>query len=130
MKGLWKGGFGWDEDIGGPEREKLIQFLVSMFKLEDVDFNRCLKPANAIGNPVLVTFSDASNEAFGACSYLHWETKGGLFKAVLVASKSRVSPMKTLSIVRLELCAAVIGTRLVNLIKEEIRFEICQEIYC
>ena len=129
LKGLWKVGFGWDEDIGGPEREKLIQFLVSMFKLEDVDFNRCLKPGNAIGNTVLVTFSDASNGAFGACSYLHWETKGGLFKAVLVASKSRVSPMKILSIVRLELCAAVIGIRLANLIKEEIRFEICQEIY-
>ena len=129
LKNLWKGGFGWDEDIGGPEKEKLIKFLVSMFRLEDIDFNRSLKPDKAIGNPVLVTFSDASNEAFGACSYLHWEIEGGLFKAVLIASKSRVSPMKTLSIVRLELCAAVIGARLANMIKEEIRFELSKEIY-
>ena len=129
LKNLWKRGFGWDEDIDGPERELLIEFLISMFRLENIYFNRSVKPENAIGNPVLITFSDASNEAFGACSYFQWEVKGGLFESILVASKSRVSPLKSLSIVRLELCAAVLGVRLANLIKEEVRFEISKEIF-
>ena len=129
LKNLWKRGFGWDEDIDGPERELLITILVSMFRLENIYFNRSVKPENAIGNHVLVTFSDASNEAFGACPYFQWEVEGGLYESILVASKSRVSPLKSLSIVRLELCAAVLGVRLANLIKEEVRFEISKEIF-
>ena len=129
LKNLWKRGFRWDEDIDGPERELLITFLVSMFRLENIYFNRSVKPENAIGNPVLVTFSDASNAAFGACSYFQWEVEGGLYESILVASKSRVSPLKSLSIVRRELCAAVLGVRLANLIKEEVRFEISKEVF-
>ena len=55
--------------------------------------------------------------------------KDGSYKSFLVASKSRVSPTKVLSIVRLELCAAVLGARLANFIKKEIRFNIEQMIY-
>ena len=87
-----------------------------MFRLENIYFNRSVKP-------------DASNDAFGACSYFQWEVEGGLYESILVASKSRVSPLKSLSIVRPELCAAVLGVRLANLIKEEVRFVISKEIF-
>ena len=77
MKNLWRQGLGWDDLIVGSERKEISQFLISMFKLEDISLKRCMKPQSAIGNPTLVTFSDASNDVFGACSYFHWELEGG-----------------------------------------------------
>ena len=48
LKNLWKRGFGWDEDIDGPERELSITFLVSMFRLENIYFNRSVKPVRML----------------------------------------------------------------------------------
>ena len=126
---MWQKGLGWDDDIADPERGEIIEFFVSMFQLEEISLKRCIKPKGAIGNPSIVTFSDASNDAFGACCHLRWEVEGGQFESSLIASKSRVSPMKTLSIVKLELCAAVLAVRLANLIKEHCRYEIKKEIF-
>ena len=73
---------------------------------------------------IFITFSDASTEVFGACTYLRWELEDKSFKTVLVAAKNRVAPLKTLTIVRLELCAAVIAKRLAQFVEEETRFKI------
>lgn len=123
MKRLWQKGLDWDDELKGEEKRKFQEFFISMFDLEDISFDRCIKPDNPVGKPVLVTFCDASNEAFGACSYIRWELEDGTYMAYLVASKSRVSPTIVLSIVRLELCAAVLGARLANFIEREMTFQ-------
>ena len=40
-----------------------------MVQLNGVRFDRCLMPPNAVGQAVLCFFSDASEDAFGACAY-------------------------------------------------------------
>ena len=30
----------------------------------------CMKPSDAVGDPSLVIFSDASNDAYGSCAYM------------------------------------------------------------
>ena len=72
----------------------------------------------------MITFCDASENAFGACCYLRWQVRCGTFRAQLVASKSRVSPMKVQSIVKLEMCGAMLGKRLAKSIQNETRLEI------
>lgn len=51
-------------------------------------------------------FSDASQEAFGACAYVRQKTKQSTYEVNFVAAKSRVAPLKQLTIPRLELQAA------------------------
>ena len=75
-------------------------------------------------DPILVTFCDASESAFGACCYLRLQTTSSSFEVQLMASKSRVSPTKVQSIVRLEICGAVLGKRLAQFIESETRFKI------
>ena len=123
MKHLWQKGLDWDDELKGEEKRKFQDFFISMFDLEDISFDRCIKQDNPVGRPVLVTFCDASNEAFGACSHIRWELEDGTYLAYLVASESRVSPTIVLSIVRLERCAAVLRSRLANFIEREIRFQ-------
>ena len=66
-------------------------------------------------------FSDASEQALGTGTYVRWELPNGKFESRLIAAKGRVPPIKKLSVVRLELNAAVLSKRLRNFIKEETR---------
>ena len=83
----------------------------------------CLRQEHAVDDTLLITFSDASIDAFGAYIYLSWKLKHNPHKPVLAAAKHRVSPLNVLSTVRLELCAAVVAKRIAQFIEEN-RFKI------
>jgi len=65
-------------------------------------------------------FCDASQEAFGACIYLRSASPNGQVQVHLLASKSRVAPMKATTIPRLELCGAVLLAELLLEVKNEL----------
>ena len=96
-----------------------------MVQLNGMRFDRCLTPPNAIGQPVLRVFSDASEDAFAACAYARWQLSAGGFIAQFIAAKSRVVPLKKLTIPRLELQHAVLASQLGNTILKEswLKFE-------
>ena len=87
--------------------------------MNQLSFPRSLKPVDAVGNPILVIFSDGSNEAYGVAAYARWETVSGKGSSRLIAAKSRIAPIKVIDIVRLELCGAVISKRLRDTIQHE-----------
>ena len=82
-----------------------------------------MKPLDHVEDPIMIMFCDASELAFGACCFLRWQVTTGLFKAKL-KSKSRVSHSKVQTIVRLEICDAVLGKRLAESIGNETRYKI------
>ena len=100
-----------------------------MVQLNGVRFDRCLTPANAIGQPVLCVFSDASEDAFGACAYARWQLSTGGFNAQFIAAKSRVAPLKKLTIPRLELQGAVLASRLGKTILKESRLKFDKSVF-
>ncbi|GIX92297.1 reverse transcriptase [Caerostris extrusa] len=57
-------------------------------------------------------FSDASIEAYGAVAYFRYVNLRGEVGTSFVMSKSRISPLKKLSLPRLELMGAIIAARL------------------
>jgi len=69
-------------------------------------------------------FSDASQQAYGACIYLRSSSNADEFKVHLIASKSRVSPVKSLSIPRLELCGALLLAQLSDKLKKCLNLQI------
>ena len=86
-------------------------------------FERSLAPDDVIGVPSLIIFADASREAFGTCAYVRWETTNHVFVTRFVSAKSRVAPLKPLTIPRLELQAAVLAVRLAQSILYESRLQ-------
>jgi hypothetical protein len=110
---------GWDDPVSEADRNEWAMFFHEMFQIEKIKFVRSIRPANAIGNPILVLFSDASTEAFGACAYVRWEAEGGQFNCALLTAKSKLAPAKRISIPRLELNAALLAARLKKFIFEE-----------
>ena len=59
-----------------------------------------------------ITFVDAPNETFEACPYFQWKINDGSYESVSIPSGSRISQLKTLAIIRLDLHAAVFGVKL------------------
>ena len=132
MQNLWMNEakhLGWDDRLPSEVCEKWINYFTEMFNIEKLAFDRCVRPKTAKGDPLLVLFSDASEEAYGSCSYVRWELEDNSFSAKLLCAKGRVAPVKRVTIVRLELCAAVIAKRLYVFIKEQCRFKFAKVIF-
>ena len=91
------------EELSEAEQSKCVKLFAEMKELNHVSFDRCLTPDETIGLPTLFIFADNSQDAFGAVAYIRWKTSDGSYKDRFIAAKSRVSPLKQLSIPRLEL---------------------------
>ncbi|KAJ8018338.1 hypothetical protein HOLleu_43725 [Holothuria leucospilota] len=129
-KKLWQQGLDWDTELPEEDQSAWNQLFKEMEHLNNVTFERCLTPQMAKGRPILCIFSDASEDAFGACAYLRWSlTNDDEFQVRFVTAKSRVAPLKQLTIPRLELQAAVLAARLGRTIMEELTLELEKVIY-
>ena len=62
--------------------------------------------------------SDGSKDAYGVAAYVRWLTPEG-YESRLLAAKSRIAPLKIIDVVRLELCGAVLNSRLYYFIRKE-----------
>ena len=109
----------WDEPIPGEFRKEWIDFFRQLFQREDITFQRCIKLEETLGAPILVLFSDGSENIFGTCAYARWQTESGSFGSSLIASKSQLAPLKKITIVRIELIGAVLSKRLEYFITTE-----------
>ena len=68
----------------------------------------------------LHTFGDASESAYAAVSYLKTYDTEGKSEVALMYCKSKVAPIKKVTLPRLELQAAVLAAKMSKFIKEEI----------
>ena len=124
MQALWQTGVDWDEEPPLAVRyTEWIELLKEMKELSKITFQRRLCCANATEPPMLCVFSDASQDAFGTCAYIRQRTNGDKYQVRLIAAKSRVAPLKQLSVPRLELQAAVLASRLAKTIEQESRLQ-------
>ncbi|GFS57548.1 putative pro-pol polyprotein [Trichonephila clavipes] len=67
------------------------------------------------------TFVDASKTAYAACIFLRSESNTGSVTVQLLQARSRITPMKTITIPRLELMATTIGARLFSSVKHALK---------
>ncbi|XP_018367880.1 PREDICTED: uncharacterized protein LOC108764240 [Trachymyrmex cornetzi] len=68
-------------------------------------------------------FSDTSEKAYGACVYLRVAGPQGQISTRLLCSRSRIAPLKAITLPRLELCGAVLLAQLMDKILRAVRFE-------
>ena len=121
MQELWRMDFDWDDELPLEVKTKWVQLLDKIQELGNVTFARCLLTPGAVEPPLLCVFSDAPTKAFGCCAYIRKKNPDSTYEVNLVAAKSRVAPLKQLTVPRLELQAAVLASRLAKTIQEESR---------
>ncbi|XP_055632467.1 uncharacterized protein LOC129772957 [Toxorhynchites rutilus septentrionalis] len=113
LQEIWRSGINWDEPIKSEQWEKWQIWLQVLPQVESVSVPRCYRIKTSTGgqNEIqLHVFVDASENGYAAVAYLRFEEDGEV-ECALVGAKTRVAPLRFVSIPRLELQAAVIGAR-------------------
>ncbi|XP_062706872.1 uncharacterized protein LOC134283936 [Aedes albopictus] len=113
LQEIWRTSVTWDDPIEEIQFEKWLQWLKVLPEVEKVEVPRCYRSTISIESAMEVqmhVFVDASENGFAAVVYLRFQ-QGNLTETALVGSKTRVAPLKFLSIPRSELQACVIGAR-------------------
>ena len=130
---LWAMKLDWDQPLSGSELSEWNSWLAELHCLEQVEIPRCYKQAAEVSAAEsrcqLHVFCDASELAFGAVAYFRLSSADGGHSTCLVMSRTRLAPLKKLTIVRLELQAAVLGVRLADVIKRETTYSIDETCY-
>ena len=120
----------WDEKIPEEDLSRWKAWLKELPKLQGFSTGRCFKPSGfgEVASAQLHYFSDASEIAYGAVSYLRRVNAHGDVDCSFVIVKSRLSPLKPVTIPRLELSAAVLSTRLAAMIQDELEIPVDDSI--
>ena len=122
---LCKTKIGWDEALNGNLLKTWRKLLNGLEDVTAFSLPRCYFQVirEKVVSCSLHGFGDASSKAYAAVIYLHVTTSQGNY-ARLVASKSRVAPVKNLTIPRLELLAALVLARLITHVKEALELDV------
>lgn len=123
MQDLWKlDQSSWDKRVPENVLDRWLEFCQGIKHLVNFRVPRWLG-TNAISNIQLHGFCDASSLAFGACIYVRATDITGIHSSILLIAKSRVAPIKAMTIPRLELRAAELLARLMHRVKLVCEFD-------
>ena len=121
LQRLCKQDLGWDQEIGVTEMAVWRQWLLDIVKLEQMSLPRSIRPRDFV-DPMtcqMHAFSDASDEGYGIAIYTRLEGSSGRVFCNLLMGKSRVAPLKKVTIPRMELTAASLSVKFVTLITSD-----------
>ena len=105
------------------EREQWDQWVNGLQDMDKICVPRCLQPFRSV-HKELHHFVDASEVAYGVVSYLRVVTTDGRINCTLVMAKSRLTPIKKLTVPRLELQAATLAARQNTLLRKELGLDL------
>ncbi|XP_022806184.1 uncharacterized protein LOC111343295 [Stylophora pistillata] len=132
LQSLWKLRQGWDEKIPEETQQEWSVWQKELQSLAEFSVPRFYRLVMLSPTSIqLHLFGDASETAFCAVAYSRFEYPGGERQCTFVAKKTRVAPVKPLSIPRLELQAAVLSVRLALacMIQKEHDYEVSSTYY-
>ena len=90
--------------------------------VEQFSVQRCYKPKEfgIIADVQIHHFSDASEVGYGTVSYLRFVDIDSKVHCSFVRSKTRLAPLKSLSVPRLELTAATLAVKLDKMLRKDL----------
>ncbi|XP_055542958.1 uncharacterized protein LOC129728540 [Wyeomyia smithii] len=115
MQRIWRSGTDWDEQISGAILEEWRKWSDLLARVHEVRVPRCFFPGTkgTSCNSQIHVFVDASENAYACVAYLRSDTNGDI-RCTFIEAKTKVAPLKPVSIPRLELQAALIGSRMLE----------------
>nr|CAH7739404.1 unnamed protein product [Callosobruchus chinensis] len=125
---LWLEKIDWDSPVSEELKIEWLKLRNNLAELNKLKIDRQVVCNEAV-KIELHGFSDASAEAYGAAVYVRSVDINGKIHVCLLCAKSRVAPLKTISIPRLELCGAVILAKLVDKVINSCKIDF-DKVYC
>ena len=129
LQKLWQKKLDWDQPLSEEELHCWRRWKSEQHCLSNLNVSRCYKSnvkdiesttVKHVKDIQLHNFSDASEKGYGSASYIRTEFTDGSVICSLVFGKSRTSPLRKITIPRLELQAAVVSVRIGERILREV----------
>ncbi|XP_061728719.1 uncharacterized protein LOC133533703 [Cydia pomonella] len=121
LQNLWAKKLDWDSPLPEEDKRDFEAWLRALDSVAKLRIPRCYLSTGAVARRELHVFVDASTKAYACVAYWRVASNGGEAQVSLIAAKSKVGPTRQLSIPRMELQSALIGSRLQQTIREEHR---------
>ena len=117
LQTLWKEKLDWDEPLDTTLTDQWLSIAKDIQTAATTVHPRSYfaAPPSNDATIQLHVFTDASTVAYGSVAYISFN-----HMSTLVMSRSRVAPLKPLTLPKLELMAAVTGVRLTNFVKDSL----------
>ena len=121
----------WDQPLSENHLTSWQEWLKEIDDISLVQIPRCIQPADfgEVCRAELHHFSDASTAAYGSASYIRLINSEGEVQCNLLFSRSRVAPLKQLTIPRLELAAAALSVQQDKMLRKELSIPIQDSIF-
>ncbi|CAF1573915.1 unnamed protein product [Didymodactylos carnosus] len=131
---LWKLNLDWDVPVPKDVESEWKELEKDLKNISEISVSRFIGIKNSLGNEAVVTelhcFCDSSATAYAACVYMRVEQNREI-TTNLSFTKTRLAPIKTLTIPRLELMPALIGVRILKFVEKELKIKIVKKyIWC
>lgn len=127
LRDVWRTNTAWDDQIGEECRQRWDDWKSCIERLDRIQVPRYY---GALEDQVDIhIFVDGSESAIGAAAYVVCRRDDGQTTTTLCLAKCKVAPLKTKGIPRLELDAAVLGTRVAAIIRSANVWNIGRTIY-
>ena len=125
---LWIRQLDWDQQVHEDLHQAWKDFKAQLPNIERIQIPRWVYTT---GNSPweLHGFADASERAYAAVLYLVHSGCNGTYHISLITAKTKVAPVKKLSIPRLELCAAQLLSRLIHSTSQQL-IENPSKVFC
>ncbi|GFQ75296.1 DUF1758 domain-containing protein [Trichonephila clavata] len=125
MQGLWKQQLKWDERVPTDIKLEWEQLANDVQFVKDIKIPRFLL-VDSDNLFHLFGFSDASERAYAAAIYCRSVSDTGKINVQLIIAKTRVAPLKTVSLPRLELCGALLLVKLMDFTCKALNYPLSQ----
>lgn len=109
---LWQRQLGWDEPLPRDLAANWLNYMEMLFQIRDISIPRFLG-TESFSNIQIHGFCDASERAYAAALYIRCEINS-VVTTLLIGAKTKVAPLNSISLPRLELCGAVLLSKLVK----------------
>ncbi|GFW60813.1 uncharacterized protein TNCV_2672341 [Trichonephila clavipes] len=122
LQKLWVLKLEWDEPLSNPTAKEWNDFVSTLPVIQNIHVPRLVIGKGRI---IIHGFADASTAAYGAVLYAQSISEKDV-STRLLCSKSRVAPVKPITIPRLELCACVLLSQLLEKVLDSLTLPIQQ----
>ncbi|GFV61686.1 uncharacterized protein TNCV_188441 [Trichonephila clavipes] len=122
MQSLWSLKIDWINELPSERAKEWHRFLEDFNSVRSICIGGCIMHPQAT-RVELHDFADASEKCFEAVIYCRSQSPDGATTVKLVTSKSRVAPVKSVTMPRLELCAAVLLAKLMKRVETALQMK-------
>ncbi len=119
LQRIWLRGHNWDESVSVELQQQWNCYQQNLSDIHQIHIPRCAVQDIPLSVEIH-GFCDSSEDAYASCVYLKCIYKDGSVSVVLLTARTKVAPLKTMSLPKLELAGANLLSDTIEAVKKAI----------